>query len=215
MRARRSTVPDRLIGRFDTLLRAIFAPPPNGLIRPSPAADLPHVELESSARAISGQLMRVNHTGEVCAQALYRGQAWTAHLPEHQALLRRAATEEVEHLTWCKERLEELGAHPSYLNPAWYAGAFALGAAFGKCGDRWNLGFLAETERQVVAHLENHLEHLPSDDLRSRAIVAQMCRDEAQHAATAVRLGAVDLPHWIRWLMRLQAKIMTRTAALI
>ncbi len=215
MRSRSSALIDRLIGRFDSHLRAAFARPLHSTKRPSPALRLPETDLNPAAKVLSGQLMRVNHAGEVSAQALYRGQAWTARAPEHQTTLRAAALEEADHLAWCEARLAELEDRTSYLNPAWSAGAFAIGAAFGLCGDRWNLGFLAETERQVVAHLQSHLERLPAEDARSRAIVAQMCRDEAHHAATAVRHGAADLPAGVRWIMRMQAKIMTEIAAAI
>lgn len=213
MQARSGSPADRLIARFDTYLRAVFGPIPGRPERSSPGDELPKIELDPAARVLSGQLMRVNHAGEVCAQALYRGQAWTARTPERQSDLRAAAAEEIDHLAWCRARLDELNAHQSYLNPAWYAGAFTLGAGVGICGDRWNLGFLAETERQVVAHLQSHLERLPVEDLVSRAIVAQMSRDEAQHAATAIKHGAADLPPWVRWIMRMQAKIMTSVAA--
>jgi 3-demethoxyubiquinol 3-hydroxylase len=215
MRSRSSDPVDRLIARFDKHLRAVFGPGQRGpAARQSPAAGLPSIELDTEARTLSGRLMRVNHTGEVCAQALYRGQAWTARTLERREILQAAAAEEVDHLTWCQDRLKELETHESYLNPAWFAGAFTLGASFGVCGDRWNMGFLAETERQVVAHLQSHLERLPIDDLASRTIVAEMCRDEAQHAATAVAHGAAELPAWVRWTMRMQAKIMTSVAAI-
>lgn len=215
MQSRSGSPADRLIARFDTHLRAVFGPVPGRLQRSSPADKLPKPELDPVAQALSGQLMRVNHAGEVCAQALYRGQAWASRIPERQSDLRAAAAEEVDHLAWCRARLAELNAHQSYFNPLWYMGAFTIGAAFGICGDRWNLGFLAETERQVVGHLQSHLERLPVEDLPSRAIVAQMSLDEAQHAAAAVKHGAEDLPPWVRWIMRMHAKIMTSVAARI
>ncbi|MGH8598100.1 MAG: 2-polyprenyl-3-methyl-6-methoxy-1,4-benzoquinone monooxygenase [Gammaproteobacteria bacterium] len=206
---------DRLIAHLDARLRTLCAVDSPPLKRPSPALELPHAALEPTAAKLSGRLMRVNHTGEVCAQALYRGQAWTARTPERRSVLRAAAAEEVDHLVWCKERLSQLSDRPSYLNPAWRIGAFVIGAAVGSIGDRWNLGFLAETERQVVAHLRSHLERLPTTDLASRAIVTQMSRDEARHAAVAVQHGGVELPRSVRWIMRIQAKIMTTVAAIV
>lgn len=159
--------------------------------------------------------MRVNHTGEVCAQALYLGQATAALAPARRRALNEAAAEEVDHLAWCAERLRELAARPSRLNVLWFSGAFALGAVAGACGERASLGFLAETERQVVAHLDTHLEALPPEDQASRRIVSQMRRDEAHHAATARAHGASELPAPVRWLMMVQARIMTTIAARI
>jgi len=153
--------------------------------------------------------MRVNHSGEVSAQALYQGQIAVARDGRVKALLERAAREEVEHLAWTSRRLDDLGGRKSVLNPLWYAGSFALGAASGLLGDRWNLGFLAETERQVESHLQSHLERLPTDDQRSRAIVEQMKSDEAGHAVAARREGAGDLPRPIKLAMHLASKVMT------
>ena len=168
--------------------------------------------LDAAGRSLSGGLMRVNHVGEVCAQALYEGQALTTPDPGLRAQFRKAAAEELDHLAWTRQRLDELGARPSLLNPVWYAGALALGALAGRLGDRASLGFMAETERQVERHLEGHLEQLPESDLRSRAIVRAMKDDEAAHADTAARLGGVDLPAPVRGLMRAAAKLMTGTA---
>lgn len=159
--------------------------------------------------------MRVNHTGEVCAQALYQAQAITARSSQIRKTMAGAAEEENDHLSWCESRLEELEGRKSYLDPIWYGGSFMIGALFGVFGDRWNLGFLAETERQVVAHLEHHLKKLPADDYRSRAILQQMKSDEANHATHAIEAGAKELPAPVKRLMRVAAKVMTTTAARI
>lgn len=181
--------------------------------RPSPAAGVEdQAELSPAERRLSGALMRVNHVGEVCAQALYEGQALTARDPALREQFLRAASEENDHLVWTRERLEELGDRPSLLNPLWYAGALALGALAGRAGDRLSLGFMAETERQVEQHLEGHLDRLPAQDTRSRAIVAVMKDDEVAHADAAIRLGGVDLPAPVRGLMRAAARVMTTSA---
>ena len=156
--------------------------------------------------------MRVNHVGEICAQALYQSQALTAKDPSLRAKMQSAADEEVDHLAWCEQRLEELGSRKSILNPVWYAGSFAIGAAAGIAGDKWNLGFVAETERQVVEHLESHLTVLPEQDRRSREVVEQMKQDEAEHARMAVGAGAAALPAPVKSLMKLASRVMTRTA---
>jgi ubiquinone biosynthesis monooxygenase Coq7 len=156
--------------------------------------------------------MRVNHTGEICAQALYSGQALFARDPSVRAALLRAAAEERDHLAWCRGRLEELGSRPSFLDPLWYAGAFGLGMVSGLCGDRWSMGFLAETEAQVERHLEGHLERLPEGDARSRAVVEQMRADEARHGAMGRSLGANELPLPVKAAMRIASRVMTRTA---
>lgn len=202
---------DRLIGSLDQALRLVFGPPPRAE-RSTPASSIPEPGLSSDERELSGRLMRVNHAGEICAQALYQGQALTARLEDVRAKMEQAAREENDHLAWTEERLRELGAHTSYLNPLWYAGSFAIGAAAGLAGDRWSLGFLAETERQVVEHLSGHLERLPSSDARSRAILAQMREDEGRHATTAVASGGAPLPVPVQRLMRFASRIMTRTA---
>lgn len=157
-------------------------------------------------------LMRVNHCGEICAQALYQGQALTSRDPAIRDALRSAADEETEHLAWTEQRIAELGGRKSLLNPLWYAGSLTLGLVAGALGDKLSLGFLAETERQVEAHLDGHLVSLPEDDLRSRAIVDQMRLDEIQHAETAVRYGATELPTPVKKAMKLMAKVMTGTA---
>jgi ubiquinone biosynthesis monooxygenase Coq7 len=182
--------------------------------RPSPGnADAATVSpLPPDAKRLSGALMRVNHVGEVCAQALYEAQALTARSDAVRQQMERAAREETDHLAWTAERLQALGDRPSLLNPLWYAGAFALGLAAGRAGDRWSLGFLVETERQVEEHLAGHLDRLPPEDAASRAIVAQMKIDEAQHADAAEAAGGAKLPRPMRWLMRGAAKVMTTTA---
>ncbi len=168
--------------------------------------------LSDAERRRAGRYMRVNHVGEVCAQALYHSQALTAADRRISAQMRHAAAEENDHLAWCEQRIQELGARKSLLNPLWRVGAFAIGSAAGIAGDRWSLGFVAETERQVVKHLENHLGLLPQNDTRSRAVVAQMKEDEHRHAEAAVQAGAAELPPPIKGLMRLAAKMMTSTA---
>jgi 3-demethoxyubiquinol 3-hydroxylase len=201
---------DQLIVAFDQGLRTVFAP-----ARPwtaVPGEELPGGELTETERQLSASLMRVNHTGEVCAQALYQGQALTARDSGARAALERAAREETDHLAWTERRLEELGGRKSLLNPAWYAGSFALGALAGLAGERWNLGFLAETEHQVVAHLSGHLQRLPESDRKSRAIVQAMREDEARHATQAIGHGGARLPEPAKAAMRLSSKVMTGTA---
>ena len=172
----------------------------------------PAPELDTADKRLSGALMRVNHVGEVCAQALYQAQAVATANPELKARMAQAAREEVDHLAWTEERLAQLGDRPSLLNPLWYGGAFLIGLVAGRLGDRVSLGFVVETERQVEHHLESHLERLPAHDLASRAIVDQMRIDEAQHAAAARSAGGVELPAAVRGAMRLAAKVMTGTA---
>jgi ubiquinone biosynthesis monooxygenase Coq7 len=201
---------DRFIIPLDRALRTLFAPAASS--RSLPGGHLDQPELEDEERARSAALMRVNHTGEVCAQALYEGQMLIARDPQVRALLERAAREETEHLAWTESRLNDLGAGKSVLNPLFYAGSFALGAAAGMLGDRWSLGFLAETERQVEEHLDGHLERLPPGDTRSQAIVEQMRADEIGHALSAQREGAAALPFPVRAAMRLAARAMTGTA---
>lgn len=168
--------------------------------------------MEAKARMRAAALMRVNHVGEVCAQALYQGQALTARKDESRRALERAAAEEQDHLAWSAERIRELGGRPSLLNPLWYAGALAIGAAAGALGDRWNLAFLAETERQVEEHLSGHLEALPREDLRTRAVVEAMRADEGRHRETAIGLGAAELPQPAKLAMRFASKLMTSIA---
>ena len=202
---------DPFISLLDQSLRTIFAP--HHAARPDPALGLGTLALSDTERAESGALMRVNHMGEVCAQALYAAQALATRNPHLRDQFVHASAEETDHLAWTEARLKDLGARPSLLNPLWYAGAFAIGFAAGKLGgDGVSLGFVVETERQVGAHLGEHLERLPAADLASRAVVAQMQADEAQHAADAQKAGAVALPQPLSEAMRLAAKVMTSVA---
>ena len=180
--------------------------------RPSPAESSPIPELDAKDRRHAAGLMRVNHTGEVCAQALYDGQAALARDPETRAHLEAAATEETDHLAWCAERLRELDDRPSLLNPLWYAGSFAIAAAAAVAGDRWSLGFVVETERQVEAHLGEHLDRLPAVDARSRAILTTMQADEARHADNALARGGTKLPPPIATLMHGASAVMKAVA---
>jgi ubiquinone biosynthesis monooxygenase Coq7 len=180
--------------------------------RANPANHVLDNELTVEAQKHSASLMRINHVGEICAQALYQGQAFTTRNPQIKHDMQHAADEELDHLSWCNQRLTELHSHPSYLNPLWYAGAFSLGAFAGLLNDSWSLSFVVETERQVEEHLASHLEKLPKEDLKSRAIVAQMKIDEAQHAEAALAAGGKILPPWLQTIMRAQAKVMTTTA---
>lgn len=200
---------DTLISTLDDGLRATFTRP--AAQRQSPATELSPDPMQADryAAALAGALMRVNHVGEVCAQALYQGQALTSRSQQVREKMRHAAEEEIDHLNWCYQRIEQLGSHTSLLNPLWYAGSFVIGVSAGLAGDRWSLGFLAETEKQVVEHLHSHLERLPEQDTLSRAIVEQMAEDEAQHAEMAVEQGGVELPEVVKNLMRFSAKIMT------
>jgi ubiquinone biosynthesis monooxygenase Coq7 len=205
------TLPDLLVAQVDRVLRSLLAPArPGG--RETPGADQKETELSDASRRHAAGLMRVNHAGEIAAQGLYHGQSATARLGEVREAMDEAAEEEFEHLKWCEERLTELGSGPSVLGPLWYAGAFAIGAAAGLAGDRWSLGFVAETERQVVRHLDEHLERLPDEDHRSRAILEQMREDEARHGETASAAGGAELPVPVRGLMKLTSRIMTRSA---
>jgi ubiquinone biosynthesis monooxygenase Coq7 len=173
---------------------------------------VPESELDAEERAQAAALMRVNHVGEVCAQALYQGQSLTARNEEAKRALRKAAEEEEDHLAWSADRIRELGGRLSLLNPVWYAGSFAIGAAAGALGDKWNLAFLAETERQVEEHLTGHLEALPAEDRRTRSVVEAMRADEARHRATALELGAADLPAPVKLAMRFASRVMTTVA---
>jgi 3-demethoxyubiquinol 3-hydroxylase len=201
---------DKLIVEFDKGLRTLFSQPHS--MRPHPDAGMADVDLSDSEQNKAAALMRVNHCGEICAQALYQGQALTARDPQVQRKLAEAALEETEHLAWTAHRVNELGGHLSVLNPLWYGSSLAIGAVAGLLGDKWNLGFLAETERQVGAHLQSHLHKLPENDDKSRAVVQQMYLDETQHAEMAVKLGAAELPLPVKLAMQLSGKVMTRTA---
>lgn len=198
---------DRLIVEFDKGLRTLFSQAHSA--RPYPDANLADAPLDEAEKKHAAALMRVNHSGEICAQALYQGQALTARDPVVQQKLQQAAQEETEHLAWTARRVHELGGHLSVLNPFWYSGSLAIGALAGLLGDKWNLGFLAETERQVGHHLQSHLEKLPPQDEKSRAIVAQMYTDEIGHADMAVSLGGAELPPPVQLAMKLNGKVMT------
>ena len=201
---------DEMIVEFDKGLRTLFAAAPT--IRTRPDAEAGESEMGENEKRLSAALMRVNHSGEICAQALYQGQALTARNPDAKAALERAAQEETEHLNWCETRIQELGGHKSFLNPLWYVGSLGIGALAGALGDKWNLGFLAETEHQVEHHLEGHLQRLPEQDSKSRAILEQMKTDEMQHATTAVNHGGAELPEAVKMAMKLSSKVMTRIA---
>ena len=198
---------DRLIIGFDRALRTLCGPAVS--LRPVPGGNLPNPELSAAEKRHAAALMRVNHSGEVCAQALYQGQALTARDVAARTTLEHAAAEETEHLAWTAQRIDELGGRVSVLNPFFYAGSFAIGAISGLLGDKWNMGFLAETERQVEGHLDGHLEQLPVQDEKSRAIVAQMKEDEARHADTALAHGAAELPEPVKRAMRISSRLMT------
>jgi len=198
---------DKLIIEFDKGLRTLAAPAISG--RQHPDAHIEESEMSDAERRHALGLMRVNHCGEVCAQALYQGQALTARSDAAREALKGAAQEEVEHLAWTEARIRELGGRPSVFNPLWYAGSLAIGVGAGLLGDKWNLGFLEETEHQVGAHLDSHLTSLPAQDARSRAIVGQMRDDELKHADMAHELGAARLPLPVRALMKLSSKVMT------
>lgn len=208
-----NTTIDDWISAADNMLRTVSGG--SQARRASPTRGLPDAPLTAEARQVSGALMRVNHVGEVCAQALYEAQALGTRNAGQRDHLRQAAQDEVDHLAWTARRLDELGAHRSWLNPLWYAGAFALGSLAARAGDRWSLGFVIETERQVEAHLAEHLSRLPEEDTASRAIVAQMKDDEVRHAEAAQAAGGHELPWPVRQAMRLAAKVMTTTAQYI
>jgi ubiquinone biosynthesis monooxygenase Coq7 len=202
---------DECVAAADRALRTLLARP--AARRPSPASDIDaESALSDSERQLAAALMRVNHVGEICAQALYDAQALVARNPELKAMFRAAAAEESDHLAWTRQRIDELGGRPSLLNPLWYAGAFAIGLAAARLGDRASLGFMAETERQVEQHLQGHLERLPVTDKASRALVERMQADESAHAQSATEQGGVELPWVARQAMRMAARVMTRTA---
>ena len=180
--------------------------------RPFPAQTSDNDNLSQVEKAQSARYMRVNHVGEVCAQALYQSQAITARNPDTRIKMQQAAAEEIDHLAWCSQRIEELGGRKSLLNPLWYSGSFAIGSLAGIAGDKWNLGFVAETEQQVVDHLQDHLGKLPENDIRSREVVSQMQIDESSHAQQAIDAGGAELPVMIKKAMSLASRFMTRTA---
>jgi ubiquinone biosynthesis monooxygenase Coq7 len=211
MQSRHYNTFDQLIMNLDQAVRTLVGKP---LVteRDNPANTQQETELTDAERTESARLMRINHAGEVAAQALYQGQALTARLETTRSSMEQAAREENDHLDWCEQRVKELDSHTSLLNPLWYLGSFGIGAVAGAIGDKWSLGFIAETERQVVSHLEEHLQRLPGGDKKSRAVVEQMKQDEAQHGDTASASGGVELPDPVKKLMQLASKVMTRTA---
>ncbi|HGX92191.1 MAG TPA: 2-polyprenyl-3-methyl-6-methoxy-1,4-benzoquinone monooxygenase [Candidatus Tenderia sp.] len=202
---------DQFIGNLDNAMRTIFGKP-QITERPNPAAEVEDAKLSEGERRQVAGLMRVNHAGEVSAQGLYTGQALTARLPDVREKMERAAMEENDHLAWCETRLEELGSHKSLLNPVWYFGSLTIGAIAGVAGDKWSLGFVAETEHQVIRHLDEHLEKLPPQDEKSRAVLTQMKEDEAHHATVALQHGGAELPAPVKLMMKTTSKIMTTLA---
>lgn len=211
MEGRRLSPLDYAIISFDGAVRTVFGEP-EATERANPTMGIEETSLSAEERRVAGCLMRVNHAGEVAAQALYQGQALTARLPSVQKALKCAALEENDHLVWCKQRVQELGTHTSYLDPFWYGGSLAMGALAGFVGDKWSLGFIVETEHQVIKHLDEHLDRLPAQDGRSRSILEQMKKDEAHHATVALEAGGAELPLSICVLMGMVSKVMTRTA---
>ncbi|MCW8409119.1 2-polyprenyl-3-methyl-6-methoxy-1,4-benzoquinone monooxygenase [Legionella sp. PATHC035] len=203
---------DTLIAEVDNALRTLFPPAQRMSARPSPAEPINDTKLSIQEKKHIAGLMRVNHAGEVCAQALYQGQALTAQLTHIKQQMNDAAAEETDHLAWCEKRLVELDSKPSILNPFWYGGSMILGAVAGLAGDKISLGFVAETERQVSSHLQRHLDKLPEHDKKSHAILRQMKEDEEQHAATALKAGGIELPYLVKQLMRVVSKLMTKSS---
>lgn len=208
--ARQYSLLDRAIMQFDIGLATLFQS--TKAHRPYPAQDIPEAALTPQQRKHVAGLMRVNHAGEISAQGLYQGQALTARLDNVREQMQQAADEEIDHLAWCEQRLTELDAVPSYLNPIWYGGSFCLGALAGMIGDQWSLGFVMETEKQVIHHLQNHLQRLPNEDIKSQKILDQMQQEEAHHGETAQQAGGRLLPTPIKMVMRVVSKIMTKTA---
>jgi ubiquinone biosynthesis monooxygenase Coq7 len=211
MNPRHYTPLDHLFMNLDIGLRTVLGQP---LLteRPNPAEPYPDAQLSEDERDLAGRLMRINHAGEVSAQGLYQGQALTAKLPQVRDKMERAALEENDHLEWCERRAREMGTHVSYLNPLWYVGSLAIGAAAGLAGDKWSLGFVVETEHQVCRHLDEHLGRLSAKDQKTRAILEQMKEDEARHATLALHAGGAALPAPVKLAMKLTSKIMTKTA---
>ncbi len=207
---RRYSLSDHLIGHADNMLRTLFAPP--SASRPSPAADIDNRDLETWEKDEARRLMRVNHTGEVCAQALYQGQSLTARSPELRETFKEAAEEENDHLAWCEDRIKSLDGRTSRLNPLFYAGSYAIGAFAGMLGDRASAAFLAETEYQVVDHLNRHLQKLPAGDRKSYRVVKQMSEDELEHAKSAEQVGDLQLSEPAKGVMRLMSRVMTGTS---
>jgi len=202
---------DNAIIEFDKAIQTVIGNPPV-TEREAPDQDINESELSDSELKLSARLMRINHAGEVSAQALYQGQALTANLPDVKQAMQQAALEENDHLVWCEKRVEQLGEHTSILNPAWYVGSFAIGAIAGKIGDKWSLGFVAETEKQVVAHIDEHLERISEKDQKSRAILKQMKVDELHHGTLALEAGGAELPMPVKGLMGVVSKVMTKSS---
>ena len=211
MNKRNYTPLDHLMINLDTGLRTLFGKP-KVTERANPADAQTEAELSEADRELAARLMRINHAGEVAAQGLYQGQALTAKLPKVREKMQRAAEEENDHLDWCEQRVKEMGGHVSYLNPLWYAGSITIGALAGLAGDKWSLGFVAETEHQVVRHLDSHLQQISTNDQKTRAILEQMKTDEGQHATMALGAGGAPLPEPVKKLMGLTSKVMTRAA---
>jgi 3-demethoxyubiquinol 3-hydroxylase len=201
---------DQCIAIADNALRTLFGGY-QVTQRLAPDIKIEAADMSTKDKKHAAGLMRINHCGEVCAQALYQGQALTAKLPDVREKMEQAAAEENDHLQWCSARLEQLDSHTSFFNPLWYIGSFSIGAVAGVLGDRWSLGFVAETEYQVVKHLQKHLDQLPSDDLKSRAIIKQMKEDELHHASIAIEAGGAELPAPVKLVMKGMAKIMTKS----
>lgn len=209
---REQSLLDKILTEIDVSIRTLLPPPKRQGKRPTPGQQLQEASLSLSQKKHVAGLMRVNHSGEVCAQALYQGQALSAKLDSLKKQMNNAAAEETDHLAWCEERLQTLGSSPSLLNPFWYAGSLMIGVLAGFISTRFSLGFVVETEKQVSQHLQNHLQHLPPDDEKTRAILEQMHEDETHHALIATNAGAAELPEWIKGLMHYVAKLMTKTS---
>ena len=203
---------DKLLCEIDTAVRTLIVPEYRKSVRACPGQNIHEPSLSTQEKHHVASLMRVNHAGEVSAQALYQGQALTAKLSTVKTQMTEAAAEEVDHLAWCEQRLRELNSRPSILNPFWYVGSLMIGALAGLVGDRWSLGFVAETERQVTKHLQQHLQHLPPQDQKTKAILAQMQHDEAHHAKVANAAGAAELPFLIKQLMQGVSKLLTKSS---
>lgn len=206
---RKLSLSDKICLGLDQAVKSVFGKPLT-TNRKNPALNETECTLTQAERKHSAALMRINHTGEVCAQALYHAQSLVSRRKDIKEKMQHAAIEEGDHLAWCHRRLTELASHTSYLNPVWYAGSFVIGLSAGLIGDKWNLGFLAETENQVVQHLENHLKLLPSDDIKSHKIIMQMRSDEAAHRDDAFHAGAAELPEFIKKLMQFSSKVMVK-----
>lgn len=210
MKERNYSPVDQLVMNLDTGIRTLFGQP-KITERPNPAENIQEADLSEAERELAGRLMRINHSGEVAAQGLYQGQALTAKLPNVRDKMTRAAEEENDHLDWCESRVKEMGTHLSYLNPFWYSGSVAIGALAGLAGDKWSLGFVNETEKQVVRHLDSHLGQITEKDQKTRAILEQMKEDEGNHATMALEAGGAELPTPVKKLMGLTSKLMTKT----